>query len=83
MRRKLVVTVGGVAAGLIVAAPFAVADDVEGGHCEYGDFSVNVEPSCDTDSNSGSELLPALDQLDDFLDDDGRNLGNALDSLGE
>jgi hypothetical protein len=55
MRLKIAAVVGGAAAALVVAAPFAMADDVDGGHCEYGDFSVNVEPSCDTSSSDAAE----------------------------
>ena len=50
-----------VAAGLAVSVPLAFADDVDGGHCTYGDFSVNVAPSCDTDnaeySSEGARLI--------------------------
>jgi hypothetical protein len=59
MRWKLAAVVGTAAAGLVVAAPFAMADETEGGHCEYGDFSVNVEPSCDT-NEGGAELTRLL-----------------------
>ena len=57
----------GAAAGLAASVPFAFADDVDGGHCSYGDFSVNVAPSCDTDNNGDGELVrdlrPAADDL--------------------
>jgi hypothetical protein len=48
----------GVMAGLAVSAPFAFADDAHGGHCSYGDFSVNVMPSCNTDNGGGGSLAP-------------------------
>jgi hypothetical protein len=62
---KLGTVLVGVTAGLVVAAPFAFADDADGGHCSYGDFSVNVAPSCDT-SNGGDaprDLPPFSDEL--------------------
>jgi hypothetical protein len=60
-------------AGLVVAAPSAFGDEDEahGGQCGYGDFSVNVQPSCDTTRNGGGgadELLPTLQPLQDVSD---------------
>jgi hypothetical protein len=56
-----------VTARLVVAAPFAFADDADGGHCSYGVFSVNVSPSCDT-SNGGGNTPELTDNVHDLPD---------------
>jgi hypothetical protein len=60
-QKRVVAEAGAVVAGLVVAAPFVFAsDETDGGHCEYGDFSVNVKPSCDTygDRDDSPHLAP-------------------------
>ncbi|MGQ0479998.1 MAG: hypothetical protein ACT4O0_03060 [Pseudonocardia sp.] len=52
-------------AGLALGAPLAFAHDeseANGGHCEYGDFSINIENDCDTSNNGGQleEARPIL-----------------------
>lgn len=69
MSWKLGTVLVGIAVGSVVAAPFAFADDADGGHCSYGDFSVNIAPSCDTNSGDDEngdflrELRPVSDDL--------------------
>jgi hypothetical protein len=80
VRRKLGIVLVGIAAGLVVSAPLAFADDgdANGGHCSYGDFSVNVMPSCDTNGGGTSDMLldgthqelpPSIHDLRPVLDD--------------
>jgi hypothetical protein len=68
---KLGTVLVGVTAGLVVAAPFALADDADGGHCSYGDFSVNVSPSCDTNNggDGSRDLTDNLQQLQPVSDE--------------
>jgi hypothetical protein len=55
---KLGTVVVGVMAALVASASFAFADGADGGHCSYGNFSVNVMPSCNSDNGGGGTLGP-------------------------
>jgi hypothetical protein len=63
---KLGTVVVGVMAGLAVSAPLAFADEAHGGHCSYGDFSVNVMPSCNTDNGGGGTVGPVTPATGDL-----------------
>jgi hypothetical protein len=66
---KVAAVLGGIVAASVVATGVALADDeVHGGHCEYGDFSVNLQPSCDTNNSDGSdERLGPLQSITETL----------------
>jgi len=69
---KLGTTLIGVAVALAVSATVASAgEEVEGGDCYYGDFSVNIMPSCDTTNGGGGNralLRPILENREPTAD---------------
>lgn len=68
---KLGTTLIGVAVALGVSATVAAAgEEVEGGDCYYGDFSINIAPSCDTTNGGGNRALlrPILENRESTAD---------------